>query len=133
MVRQLRQVPLRIRDFTQRGEDADVKEPAAQRRNGRQDGLASQFMAEGKSVAGSPQQAPGDALVDFVEDRTGNTRKRSESIVEPMTEATSRTARASGESRAARARMASPTVAGTASPSLARASVTKNGLPPVNR
>ena len=54
-------------------------------------------------------------------------------MVEPITAATSRTARASGESRAARARTASPTVAGTVSPSAASTSVTKNGLPPVSR
>ena len=48
-----------------------------------------------------------------------------------MTAATSRTARASGESRAARARTASPTEVGTVSPSVASTSVTKNGLPPV--
>ena len=69
--------------------------------------------------------------------RRGPARRRSArgpaSIVEPITAATSRTARASGESRAARARMASPTVAGTVSPSAARTSVRKNGLPPVSR
>ena len=72
VVRQPRQVALRLGRFAQRRQHAGVEEPAAQRRDGRQDGFASQFMAEGKPVVGSPQQAAGDALVGFVEDRTGN-------------------------------------------------------------
>ena len=72
VVRQPRQVALRFRRFAQRRQDAGVEEPAAERRDGRQDGLASQLMAEGQPVAGSPQQATGDALVGFVEDRTGD-------------------------------------------------------------
>ena len=60
VVCQPRQVTLRPGRFAQRGENAGMEEPAAQRRDGRQDGFASQFMAEGHPIASSPQQAPVD-------------------------------------------------------------------------
>ena len=72
IVRQPRQVTLALGCLAQRGQDTRVQEPAPVRRDGGQDGLAGQLVAEGETIAGSPQQAPGDALVHFVEDRTGN-------------------------------------------------------------
>ena len=49
-----------------------MEEPATERCDSRQDGLASQFMAECQANVGSPQQASVDAFVGFVEDRTGH-------------------------------------------------------------
>ena len=72
MVRQQRQVALRLRRFAQGRQNAGVEQPAAGRRDGRQDRLARQLMAEGQPIAGAPQQAAGDALVGFVEDRAGD-------------------------------------------------------------
>ena len=45
------------------------------RRDGSQDRLAGQLMTEGEPIASGPQQAPSDALIHFVEDRTGNSEQ----------------------------------------------------------
>ena len=75
VVGQLRQVSLRLGRLTQRREDPGVEEPAAQGRDGAQDGFAGQVMAEGQAIVGSPQQATGDALVGFVEDGSGDAQQ----------------------------------------------------------
>ena len=49
-----------------------MEQAAAQRRDGRQDGLPGELVAEGQPVVVRTQQATGNALVDFVKDRTGN-------------------------------------------------------------
>jgi len=72
VVCQLRQVSLWLRRLAQRLKNAGMEEATAQRRDGGQDGFASQFMAESQAIAGSPQQASVDTLVGFVEDRAGD-------------------------------------------------------------
>ena len=49
-----------------------MKQPATGRSDSSQDGLARQLMAKRQDITGGSQQAAGDALVDFVEDRTGD-------------------------------------------------------------
>ena len=133
MVSEAGQVPLVIGHLPQRGEDASVKEPAAKRRDGGQDRLASQVMAKGQPLISSSQQAPVDTLVCFVQDRTGHGQQEVCLDARPDDGSdVEHGARFRGEARGA-GQDGIANRGGHGFPAVASTSVTKNGLPPVNR
>ncbi len=114
-------------------ENAGVEQPATQRRDGREDGFAGQFMAEGEPITGSPQHATSNTLVGFVQDRAGDSQQevRLDGRADYRRYVEDRARLGREASSAGEDGIADGGGYGLAP--LASTSVTKNGLPPVSR
>ena len=126
-----RQVGRPDRRLGQRGESAAVQRDRPVRRERLLDRQPRQLVAEGDAALLGAKHARAQALLERVERAAGSASSSQTSARCGTTATASSVARAGALSRAARASTASRTVPGTPSVSAARASVTKNGLPPV--